>query len=197
MKKCCFSGYSTFNLSNANPDYQNLKKTIKFVIKNLLFQGYAYYLCGFDQGTDLYFAESLCELKASYPELRLESVIPYENQGESWPDNERERYYNLLAKCDKETILNTQYKNGCVIERNKLMIDHSEVLLVIFDGELSLTMQAIQYAKKSSKNIICLDPKDCTIHYLNLASWESTQKFKLNAILNNDCTVEYIKNSRL
>jgi uncharacterized phage-like protein YoqJ len=184
MKMCCFSGYSTFDLSYEKTDYRELKKIMKLVIQNLFYQGYSNYLCNFDKGADLYFAESLFEMKLIYPTLSLESIIPYENQASGWPERERERYYDLLAKCDKEILLYTQYQRGCLLESNKIMIDNSDILITVFDGKLSLTMQAIQYAKKSSKKIICINPQNYNAQYTYSCDWSSTAKLCNKTIKN-------------
>ena len=163
---CCFSGCSTFDLAYEITDYQNLKEIMKFVIEKLFYQGYSNYICGFEQGADICFAESLFEMKAIHPTLRLESMIPYENQAAEWSEFERERYYDLLEKCDKETLLYTQYKKGCVSERNEIMISNSDILIAVFDDKLSLTMQSICYAKKCFKKIICINPNNYNIQYI-------------------------------
>jgi uncharacterized phage-like protein YoqJ len=140
---------------------------MKLVIEDLFHQGYSNYLCGFEEGADIYFAESLFEMQAKYSALTLNSIIPYENQAIDWPEWEREKYFNLLEKCNKETLLYTQYKIGCLAEKNKIMILNSDILIAVYDGKLSSTMQAIDYANKSVKKVICINPQSYNIQYLS------------------------------
>lgn len=64
-------------------------------------------------GVDLYAAEIVLNLKAKYPHITLESAIPCETQAVKWSVAARERYYNIAAKCDKETMLQREYTSDC------------------------------------------------------------------------------------
>jgi Uncharacterized protein conserved in bacteria len=158
MKKCCFDGYTPFELSYNDIDYVKLKCVITEVVLKLIQEEYYYYLCGFDQGADICFAESVVELKKKYHGIYLQSVIPYEDQASDWSESDREQYFDLLSYCDKETLLYTHFQKGCLSERNKYLVSNSDILIATYDGRLSLTMQTIVYAKKLCKDIILINP---------------------------------------
>jgi uncharacterized phage-like protein YoqJ len=162
IKKCCFKGYNNFELPFGNDETDagciKLKKILRRVIEKEINSGYVNFICGFDLGSDTYFAEILLELKAEHPYVKLESAIPFENQAVNWSEDERERYYNLLACCDIETMLQTQYSKDCVKKRNKYMVKQSDVLITVYNGMLSSTMETVNYAKQLNKRIICIDP---------------------------------------
>jgi uncharacterized phage-like protein YoqJ len=163
MKTCCFIGYNPFNLpfgsDENNPFCNDLKAIIRHVLEKVINDGHTYFICGFDRGSDVYFAEILLELKLKNPLIMLESAIPYENQASKWTENDRERYYNLLAKCDYETMLQTQYTSDCILKRNIYIIKKSDLLITVYNGKLSRVMETINYAQKLNKRIICINPE--------------------------------------
>lgn len=161
-KTCCFQGYSLFELSygdNNTDTYIKLKSAIKHVIERLIGEGYKYFICGFDRGSDLLFAETLVLLKSKYPDIFLESVIPYEGQASDWSENERELYFNLLANCDKETMACKHYIKDCFADRNKYMVTKSDTLVTVYDVKLSMTMQTVNFATRICKRVICINPE--------------------------------------
>lgn len=161
MKTVCFSGYEPFllgedwNYSSSNAGH--LKSIIRDTTEQLIHKGCTHFLCGFNQGCDLLFAEVLSDLKTQYL-IKLESVLPYEEQAATWPEHVRERYFDLLAGCDEETLLRTQYSAGCHIRAAEYMIDHSDVLLAVCNGKVSTTTYAVRYAQAAGKQVVIINP---------------------------------------
>lgn len=63
-------------------------------------EGYRHFLCGMAQGCDLYFCEAVLALQGRYPEVTVEAAIPCPTQADAWPEAERDRYRELVARCD-------------------------------------------------------------------------------------------------
>lgn len=57
------------------------------------------------QGCDLYFCEAVLALRERYPEVTVEAAIPCPTQADAWPEAERDRYRELVARCDMETMV--------------------------------------------------------------------------------------------
>lgn len=160
-KKCCFDGCSLFEISYSRYNkrhIQNLKNVIQEVVVELVDEGYEHFLCGFDRGPDLYFAAAVVEMKDRHPGIVLESVIPYEDQASQWYEDDRELYYDLLACCDKETMLQHHYTENCFMKRSQYMVSHTDMLVTVFDGKLSPTMKTVQCAQRQGKRIMRVDP---------------------------------------
>jgi uncharacterized phage-like protein YoqJ len=156
---CCFDGYSDFELSYASKeDYIKLGDSIMQVLKQLIYEGYDNYLCGFDRGSDLIFAENVIKLKSQYKGIKLESILPCEEHATHWTESDRDKYFSLLAECDKETMLRTHYEKDCFFIRNKFMVGKSDALIAVYDGKLSLTMQTVNFARRLCKRVICINP---------------------------------------
>lgn len=166
MNVACFSGCEPFLLgegwSKSSPDAQKLEAVIRTTTEQLIHKGCTHFLCGFNQGADLLFAEALIALKPQYL-VRLESVLPYEEQAAKWPEDVRERYFDLLAGCDDETLLQTQYSTGCHIRAAEYMVDHSDILLAVCNGKVSTTTHAVQYAQLLNKPVVIVNPFTFTV----------------------------------
>ena len=167
MGICCFKGYRPFCLpfgeDEVNPKGIELKAVIRRTVEKVIDKGFTYFICGFDLGADMIFAEILVGLKSEHPEVRLESAIPYENHAAKWPENQRERYFNLLAKCDIETMLQTHYTADCNIRCSKYMVGKSDILITVYNGKLSRAMVTVNYATQLGKKVICIDPETLTV----------------------------------
>ena len=94
----------------------------------------------------------------TYPYITLESAIPCETQAVKWSVAARERYYNIAAKCDKETMLQREYTPGCMEKRNQYMVDHADYILAVWNGRPSGTGNTVRYAQKKGKFVIVIDP---------------------------------------
>jgi len=114
-------------------------------------------MCGMALGADCYFCEAVISLRDSRPDVTLEAVIPCEEQAAHWRERDRQRYFRLVAQCDQETLLQRHYDRGCMLRRNRYMVDRSERLIAVYDGLLGGTMYTISYAMKRGLQIITLD----------------------------------------
>ena len=119
MKTCAFTGHRPQHLlfgMNENDDRcVKLKEALKEQIINLIeAEDVTHFITGMALGVDLYAAEIVLDLKARYPNITLESAIPCETQAVKWSMAQRERYYDIAAQCDKETMLQSHYSPDCI-----------------------------------------------------------------------------------
>lgn len=106
-------------------------------------------------GVDMDFAETVLDFKAQYDfPISLECAIPCPNQTLKWASTEIARYNKILGKADKITVVNAYYFSACMLVRNRYMVDHSDTVLAIWNGEESGgTWQTIKYARSKNKKI--------------------------------------------
>lgn len=159
-KACAFTGHRPEKLPFGENEQDkrciDLKATLRAEIEKLIEEGVTHFLCGMARGVDTFAAEAVLELKLKYPQITLESVIPYENQAINWNESDRERYYDIASKCDKETMLQTKYTKGCLHRRNEYMVNNADILLAVWDGTLGGTGYTVNYAKRKEKPIITI-----------------------------------------
>lgn len=109
-KTCAFTGHRPqslpFGFDESDKRCTSLKSVMRDQIVALIEnEGVTHFITGMALGVDMYAAEIVLDLKSKYPHITLESAIPCETQAIKWSVASRERYYNIAAKCDKETML--------------------------------------------------------------------------------------------
>ena len=162
-KTCCFTGHRPqslpFGFNENDSRCAALKQTLREQIIRLIEEeNVTHFISGMAIGIDMYAAEIVLNLKKSYPGITLESAIPCETQAVKWSVALRERYYDIAAKCDKETMLQTHYTPDCMDKRNRYMVDHSDVVIAVWSGRPSGTSKTVTYALAKGKPVVVIDP---------------------------------------
>ena len=150
-KSCCFTGHRPDKLpwgtDERDPHCLACKEKIKQALEAVCEQGVFHFLTGMARGADLYFAEEVLKLREKYPEVTLECARPCESQADHWPEEEQLRYRKILDRCDIETLVQYSYDRGCMMRRNRYMVDHSSWLIAVYDGvPKGGTAQTLAYA---------------------------------------------------
>ena len=159
---CCFSGHRPAKLpwryNEGDLRCLALKKKLLDIADALYCAGIRHYICGMAPGCDMYFCESVIELREKHCDITLEAAIPCKSQPDSWTDTLKLRYRRLIEACDKKTLLQTAYTRDCMLKRNRYMVEKSSVLVTVYDDTSGGTMHTINYAKKLGLEIIEIRP---------------------------------------
>ena len=158
---CCFSGPRPPRLpwgsNEADPRCLALKERLAAAVEDAFDRGMRHFLCGMARGADFYFCDAVLELRERRSGVTLEAVIPCEEQAARWSERERERWFSLVERCDGETMLQHHYDKGCMLRRNRYLVDHSSMLIAVYDGMLGGTMYTLSYAMKRGLETVILE----------------------------------------
>lgn len=148
---CCFTGHRPdklpWGVMERDPRCIRIKEKIAEALERAYNLGYRHFISGMARGGDLYFAEAVLELREKYPDVLLECARPCESQSSRWPEEERRRYDNILDRCNYETMVQHTYDRGCMMRRNRYMVDHSSRVIALYDGvPKGGTAQTLAYA---------------------------------------------------
>ncbi len=158
---CCFTGHRPEKLpwgyDERDPRCLALKARLDRAVEEAWEKGMRHFICGMAQGADFYFCEAALALRARRPGVTVEAAIPCEEQAARWPEADRERYFRLVEQCDYETMVQRHYDRGCMLRRNRYMVDRSAMLIAVYDGTLGGTMYTLQYAMKRKLDLVILD----------------------------------------
>lgn len=152
VKKCAFTGHRPqslpFGFNESDERCIALKQTLRAEIIRLIEQkGVTHFISGMALGVDMYAAEIVLGLKSSYEGITLESAIPCESQAEKWTEKQRDRYFEIASKCDKETLIQHHYTSDCMHCQRRMVKNlkrrpendpnAGNIALVIYAGTLS------------------------------------------------------------
>lgn len=161
---CCFTGHRPNKLpwrdDEGDPRCLELKARLAREVARAYDEGYRHFICGMAQGADFYFCEAVLALRDERPGVTVEAAIPCEEQAARWPERDRERYFSLVGRCDYETVVQHHYDKGCMLRRNRYMVDRSSRLIAAFDGNLGGTMYTITYAMRNGVEVVTLDVEE-------------------------------------
>lgn len=93
--------------------------------------------------------------------VAVEAAIPCIGQDSKWPQQSRQQYQSILAKCDIRTIVyNGMYNYRCMQQRNEYMVNKSDVVIAVWDGSNGGTGNCVRYAKSKNIKIVRINPKN-------------------------------------
>ncbi|MCJ7855947.1 SLOG family protein [Lachnospiraceae bacterium NSJ-143] len=146
-KTCCFTGRRIL------PDLEiarirlELRKRIEEAIK----RGYTEFISGFADGADIIAAQTVLELRdenEDYGDIHLYAYLPYRKRGDS------KKLQGLLDECCGIDYASEYYNRGCYYCRNKRMVDKSQLVIAVSDGNNSGgTGYTLEYARKKGVKI--------------------------------------------
>lgn len=161
LNTCCFIGCCNQNNLFLFDEKTSYYKDIKLKIeKNVVYLIEKLFVTNFMSGMDIGFeqcaAETVLEKKEKYPQITLEGVLPYETHSINWTGAQRNKYYSIMEKSDREVLLQYHYTDDCMRRRNQYMINKSKYIIFFQDGTSNID-NLILYAKSKSRVIIIID----------------------------------------
>ncbi len=157
----CFSGYRPEKLPWGYDEEDGrcaaLKARLYRAAETACAEGYRHFICGMARGVDTYCAEIVLSLRRQYPDITLEAAIPCPTQADGWTPRQQERWRDVVARCDFETVVQDHYTAGCMQRRNRYMVDHASRLIAVFDGREGGTRRTVEYAMQRGLEIVYID----------------------------------------
>ena len=86
-------------------------------------------------------------------------LLPYVGQADKWSDSAQERYRFILSQADSLEYVSHDYYDGCMLDRNRRLVDAADLLLAVYNGERrGGTAATVRYARKLGRRVIIVDP---------------------------------------
>ena len=161
MYKVSFTGHRPEKLpylSERDPECVKLKARLEETVRGLIADGADEFYSGMALGVDMWAAELVLGLKEEFPDITLTAVIPCPEQAERWGEKLQVRYNGILTRCDKIITTSPRYETGCMLKRNRALVDMCDILVAVFDGSRGGTYQTVNYAKSRRKKTVMLTP---------------------------------------
>lgn len=157
---CCFSGHRPEKLPWGDNERDErclaLKAQLRAALQKAYDEGYRHFICGMARGCDTYFCDEALRLRDRVQDITVEAAIPCLSQSDGWTEEQRQRYRDLLERCNYRTVVQEKYDPGCMHRRNRYMVDHSGFLLAVHDGTTGGTHYTIEYALRRQRDVLVL-----------------------------------------
>ncbi len=163
---CSFTGHRPSKLpfpwDKSCCAYRRLRGLIREEIAKLAEKGVRYFQTGMARGIDLMCGEIVLELTERY-DINLICVIPCLNQCMGWEKEDRGAYDRLLHEATGVVqVTDRHYSKGCMLKRDRYLVDTAQYLISVFDGKKGGTLFTIHYAMRKKRTVIILNPVDCS-----------------------------------
>ena len=160
---CAFTGHRPHKLpwryNEADSRCVALKTVLMEQITKLTEAGMTDFYSGGADGVDCWAALIVLELRKRNPALRLHMLLPHEGQADKWSDSAQERYRFILSQADSLEYVSHDYYDGCMLDRNRRLVDAADLLLAVYNGERrGGTAATVRYARKLGRRVIIVDP---------------------------------------
>ena len=162
-QSCSFTGHRPhkfpWRYNETDSRCTALKTALAEQITSLAEAGVTAYYGGGADGVDCWATLVVLELKKKNPALNLHLILPHEGQADKWSDSAQERYHSILGQADSVDYVSRKYYDGCMLDRNRRLVDSADLLLAVYNGERrGGTAATVRYARKLGRRIIIIDP---------------------------------------
>lgn len=152
MKTCCFTGHR-----DVDPHHlHELLCLLKEEIARLAEEGVTVFRNGGAIGFDTVSALKVIEAKKTYPQIRLEMYLPCRNQSDRWSDLQKEIYRFILSQADSIVYTSEHYTRFCMLERDRRMVDGSDLCIAYCLRSNGGTGYTCKYALKQNVPVLNL-----------------------------------------
>lgn len=152
----CFTGHRQLEDSRLPA----LVMRLDSVLHRLYGLGYRRFLSGGARGFDQLAAERVLALRGSCPDAQLIMALPCATQSRSWPDADCRRYERILCQADETHVLSPIYYQGCMMVRNRYMVDRASFCVCYLTHMKGGTVSTAVYASKENVPLINIAMED-------------------------------------
>ena len=156
-KTCCFSGHRRI----CDEHFMRLPELLTRLLDTLVEKGFRHFKAGGAIGFDTLVALKCLELKKKYPDLgiTLELCLPCKDQTRGWSELCVRTYNYCLERADKVTYISEKYYSGCMLERDRRLVDGADVCIAYCTKSHGGTYYTCSYAQKSGVEVVNIAKK--------------------------------------
>ena len=144
-RRACFTGHRPEKL---RLDETAVRTILGNAIDAAIANGFVTFISGMARGVDIWAAEIVLERKKNNPDIRLICALPHPDFEHSWRDSWQQRYREILARADWIKTICPTFSMASYQRRNEWMVDHSALVIAIYNGTKGGTRNTIEYAER-------------------------------------------------
>jgi len=147
---CCFTGHRSIG----EPHIRRLPEMLDLVLESLIRRDITIFRTGGAIGFDTLAALKVLEKKERYPHVQLHLYLPCRDQTKGWNEANRSAYSYILSRADQVICLRENYTSGCMLERNRKMVQGSHCCVGFCTSERGGSAYTLRYAKEQGLRVI-------------------------------------------
>lgn len=154
-RACCFTGHRDLPPVDSE-EYKTLCRALDRAINDALKLGCAAFYAGGAVGFDMIAAERVlvrARRRTKNP-IRLILCIPHKGHHAAFSAGDQRRIERLIAKADEVHYISEKFAPECFAERNRFMIEHSDVCIAYVRRMQSGSGQTVRMAQQKRRIII-------------------------------------------
>ena len=150
--KCCFTGHRDI----PSEHMLKLPSLLDDVLYEQIDRGVKQFITGGAIGFDTLAALKVLEMKERFGSISLHLCLPCKNQTRNWIMRDINAYNYILKKADSVEYISDVYTKFCMLERNRKMVDLSDVCIAYCIENRGGTSYTCSYALKNDVQLINL-----------------------------------------
>ncbi len=152
LDACCFSGHRIIP-----PDERAaLDALLDRHIGRISGSGVRTFICGGALGFDTMAARSVLRAREGGADIRLLLAIPYRGMEQHMSAVDRREFESILARADDAVYTAEIYDRGCMLRRDRYMVDKSSICVSYMTKNTGGTAYTVGYALKKGLEVINL-----------------------------------------
>ncbi|MBQ7799488.1 MAG: DUF1273 family protein [Oscillospiraceae bacterium] len=149
-KICCFTGHR--NISDS--DRAAVTAALRTLLPDLIKDGVTVFRTGGALGFDTLAAEEILRLKKNFPEVKLHIYVPCLDQNKYYSPEQKAVYLRHINAADKIMCISKSYYDGCMLDRNKEMVNGSALCIAYIRRQSGGTAFTVRYAEKNGVKVV-------------------------------------------
>lgn len=147
---CCFTGHRTIK----EEDAKIIIGALDTQINRLVERGVSIFRSGGAMGFDTLAALCVIKCRQKNPNVRLVLFLPCRDQARFWGEYEKGVHEYIIANADEVVYTSDEYWDGCMLHRNRLMVEGAGCCIAYCNRKRSGTAYTVAYAEKRGLKII-------------------------------------------
>lgn len=157
--RCCFTGHRPEKLKTPE---ERLETLLEAEIQKAITGGFTTFITGMAKGTDIVAGEIVLRFREQDDRLKLICALPHPGFGLQWDGGWTERFERILTAADLARTICPSFSYASYQTRNEWMVNHSSLIIGVFNGERGGTKNTLDYAQRVGVPCVVIKDEDCS-----------------------------------